>query len=265
MAYNDRDLFLRDFHAAQDMAIKEYGEFCKPVSDDIAWSAYTNSGKKSTLGLMLFGRHLGSMKAEVNKRAQKAFNRRQVPIDENDARLKGKQFVPKIYRKSVTKKATVANFAQMEREKQNIPAAINTDKDKPMIKNFGVVNNNDSGSILLMGDTNWNFTINDTWLLGAVHNYLPFYPASAVSRANIFEDKHVLSITGRELFGLAVFGYRQVIPEYAELGTAFEVVNHIKAAGATLVKYQEAMNNLTKQRAKKAFKDAGFRIVEVGI
>jgi hypothetical protein len=265
MAYTDKESFLKDFKAAQEMAVEKYGQFCKPVKNDVAWSAYTNSGKKSTLGLMLFGRHVGSMKAEVNRRAQEGFQHRQKVINDKDAQLKGKRMVPSFYRKQVTQKATAANFALMERKKLNVPAAIDTDKSKPMMKNFGVVNNNDSGSILLMGDTNWNLTINDTWLLGAVHSYLPFYPASAVSRANIFEDKHVLSITGRELLGLAVFGYRQVIPEYEELGSAFKVDNYRKAAGATLIKYQDLMNGLNHATAAEAFEKAGFRIVEVGI
>jgi hypothetical protein len=82
------------------------------------------------------------------------------------------------------------------------------DEHGAMIQNFGVVNNSDNGSILLMGSALWNLTVNDCWVLGAVHSQLPFYPASTVSNANIFDDKYILSITGRELFGLALFGYR---------------------------------------------------------
>lgn len=263
MAYN-RDQYLKDFKAAQDMAIKKYGQFCKPVDDDVAWRAYENS-RNSTLGLMLFGRHLASMKSEVSKRAQEAFKTRQDGIAAKDAKLKKKWYVPSRYRNYVTNKATTANFARLNREKETVPASIDTREEQPMMKNFGVVNNDKSGSILLMGDKNWNFTINDTWLVGAAHASLPFYPASAVSRANIFDDKYILSITGRELFGLAMFGYRQVIPEYEEMGCAFEVSNPKVASAATLVKYQTTMDDLTVQKAEKVFQDAGFRIVEVGI
>lgn len=270
MPYRDRNTFLTDFHAAQQMAVAKYGAFCKAVSDDVAWAAYTNSGKTTdpdtaTLGLMLFGRHTASMKGEVNKRAQAAFNERQEAIRDRDAKLKKKWYVPKGIRQSITNKATRANFAQMEREKQVVPASIDTKRGGAMIQNFGIVNNEGTGSILLMGDKNWNLTINDTWVLGAVHSHLPFYPASAVSRANIFEQKHVLSITGRELFGLALFGYRQVISEYEALGTAFLPSSITKADQATLVKYQTAMENLTLDGAKQAFKDAGFRIIKVGL
>ena len=264
MPYNDRSQFLKDFRAAQDKAVQKYGAFCKRVDDDVAWRAYQNS-RNSTLGLMLFGRHLASMKTEVSKRAQEAFNARQKLIQDKDTRLKGKWYVPSAYRTSVVKKATQANFARLDREKADVPASIDTREQEPMMKNFGVVNNDKAGSILLMGDKNWNFTINDTWLIGAAHSKLHFYPASAVSRANIFDDKYVLSITGRELFGLAMFGYRQVIPEYEALGSAFEVAHPEKATAATLVEYQDAMDGLTARQAEDVFKDAGFRIVEVGI
>jgi hypothetical protein len=264
MPYNDRNQFLKDFRAAQDAAQQKYGAFCKPVGDDIAWSAYQNS-RNSTLGLMLFGRHLASMQLEVSRRAQEAFNARQKLIQEKDTRLKGKWYVPSAYRTSVVQKATQANYVRLGREKANVPASIDPGEEGPMIKNFGVVNNDKAGSILLMGAKNWNFTINDTWLIGAAHSKLPFYPASTVSRANIFDDKYVLSITGRELFGLAMFGYRQVIPEYEALGSAFQVAHPEKAAAATLLEYQHAMEGLTAEQAAAVFKDAGFRIVEVGI
>jgi hypothetical protein len=132
-----------------------------------------------------------------------------------------------------------------------------------MMKNFGVVNNEHAGSILLMGSDNWNFTVNDCWLLGAVHSHLPFYPASSVSEANIFDDKHVLSITGRELYGLALFGYRQEIG-HPSIGSVFEIQNPGKATGATLKAYQQAMNNLSKAGAQKTFENAGFQIARIG-
>jgi hypothetical protein len=266
MPYTDRAQFLVDFKAAQTLAGEAYKGYFKVVPDDVAWSAYTNSAKKmdstsNTLGLMLFGRHAASIKKPIID----AFTRRQDEIAQKHLKLSNKRFVPKAYVKSWHKKATSANNAQKDRELGEITGVIETDKDSAMRKNFGVVNNNETGSILLMGNTNWNLTINDTWLLGAVHSQLEFYPASPVSRANIFDDKHVLSITGRELFGLAIFGYRQVIPEYAELGSAFVVSDPNKAKNATLVAYQQAMSGISSAVANKAFSDAGFRIVEVGV
>jgi len=270
MTYLNKDAFLVDFHAAQKLAIAKYGDFCKPVVDDVAWGAYSNAAKKtsaddSVLGLMLFGRHVASMKFEVAKNAQEAFNARQQRIATKDEQMMRKWYVPSAYREHQTTKATKSNFARLAQDKDNVPASIDTDEKNAMIKNFGVVNNNDSGSILLIGNKNWNMTINDAWLLGAVHSHLPFYPASAVSKANIFDSKFILSITGRELYGLALFGYRQVIPDYPELGSAFEVGDPGKATGADLVSYQTAMSNLTEAGAQKAFKDAGFRIAAVGI
>jgi hypothetical protein len=270
MGYRNKDDFANDYSAAAALAKTKYGAFYKEIDDDIAWKAYSNSAKKtdadnSVLGLMLFGRHLASMRTEVAKRAQEAFKARQDTIAQKDEKLKKKWYVPSAYREYKTKQRTQKNFAQLNRDKDTVPASIETDKDSAMMKNFGMVNNNDSGSILLMGSSSWNLTINDCWLLGAVHSNLPFYPASTVSRANIFDDKYVLSITGRELFGLALFGYRQVIPDYPELGSAFEVADPRKAAAADLVAYQKAMGDLTLPAAQKVFKDAGFRISEVGL
>jgi hypothetical protein len=271
MAYATKNEFVPDFQAAEVLATTKYGAFYKPVDSDIAWKAYANAKEKndpnkSVLGMMLFGRHLGSMKNEVTKRAQADFTARQTAIADKDARLKNRWYVSRLYRESKIKKATKANFARLDWEKSNVPAAIDTDEDSPMMQNFGVVNNDRAGSILLMGSDRWNLTINDCWLLGAVHSFLPFYPASTVSKANIYDDKYVLSITGRELFGLALFGYRQVISEHSELlGTTFEVQDPRKATAATLVAYQTAMGNLTKAGAEQTFKDAGFRIADVGL
>jgi hypothetical protein len=265
MPYTDKAAFLVDFNAAQTLAADAYKGYFKVVPDDVAWNAYTNAAKKtdsdsSTLGLMLFGRHAASIKKGITE----AFTRRQDEIAAKHLKLSNSRFVPKAYVKSWHRKATRTNDATWKRELGAVTGVIETDESSAMRKNFGVVNNNESGSILLMGNSNWNLTINDTWLLGAVHSQLPFYPASPVSRANIFDDKHVLSITGRELFGLAIFGYKQVIPEYAALGTAFVVSDQGKAQNATLVAYQQAMSGITSGVANKAFSDAGFRIVEVG-
>jgi hypothetical protein len=270
MAYARKQDFVPDFQAAEALAGQKYGAFYKKVDDDVAWKAYSNAAEKtdagkSVLGLMLFGRHVASMKQEIAKKAQADFNARQTAISAKDARLESRWYVSRFYRQNKIQKLTTANFARLEAEKKNIPAAIDTDEDGAMIQNFGVVNNSDNGSILLMGSALWNLTINDCWVLGAVHSHLPFYPASKVSKANIFDEKYILSITGRELFGLALFGYRQVISPHAEtLGSAFEVQDPRKASGATLLAYQQAMGSLTKGAAETAFKDAGFLIAEVG-
>ncbi len=270
MAYARKQDFVPDFQAAEALAAQKYGAFYKKVDDDIAWKAYANAKEKtdperSVLGLMLFGRHVASMKQEIVRKAQVDFKTRQDAINAKDARLQSRWYVSRFYRENKIKEATVANFAKIEKETQNVPASIDTDEHGAMMKNFGVVNNSAAGSILLMGSALWNLTVNDCWVLGAVHSQLPFYPASTVSKANIFDDKYVLSITGRELFGLALFGYRQEISEYSgTLGSAFEVANPRKAAAATLLAYQQAMGTLTKGGADQVFKDAGLQIAEVG-
>jgi hypothetical protein len=270
MTYRWADDFFKDYRAAKALAAQKYGAFYKDVPEMVGWKAYRNAGAKANskkdyhLGFMLFGRHVASLKQEVAKRADADLNARQLAINAKDAKMKSKWYIPSAYRKAVTKKATTANFARAAEEKKHIPPGIETEKNSDMVTNFGLVNNDTTGAILLMGSANWNLTINDSWLLGAVHSHLPFYPASAVSRANIFDDKYILSITGRELFGLALFGYRQVVSAYESLGSAFEVSDVKKANGATLQAYQKAMGELTKEKALTAFNDAGFTIAEVG-
>lgn len=127
--------------------------------------------------------------------------------------------------------------------------------------NFGYVNDTEDGSILMMGGNKWNFTINDAWLLGGVHSHLPFYAASMLARINVYHTKYVLTITGRELLGLALYGYKQT-SRHAALGHAFVCDDTKKADAASLVDYQAAVGETTTmQAAAQIFAQAGFTIV----
>ena len=66
-------------------------------------------------------------------------------------------------------------------------------------ENFGKSNNSSTGTGSILSMTSWNFTINDTWLVGGIHAQVPFYAASILTRENLLDQKHVLTITGREL------------------------------------------------------------------
>lgn len=148
--------------------------------------------------------------------------------------------------------------------RQNHPTAqlpkelIGMNHSEQFFKNFGVVNDAQDGSVLLMGGSNWNFTINDSWLLGGVNGLNDFYAASPIVKKNILDSNYILSITGRELFGLAIFGYKMIQTSY---GLGFTPGSTGAATGATLSDYQAAVGELKKKKnAAKIFEKAGFKL-----
>jgi hypothetical protein len=125
-------------------------------------------------------------------------------------------------------------------------------------KNFGVVSDEKDGSILLMGGGKWNFTVNDSWLLGGVNGKNEFYAASPVIKQNMIDKDYVLSITGRELFGLALFGYRMISTTH---GIGFVPGDATVAENANLVDYQVGIAGLKKaSQAEAFFKNKGFKL-----
>jgi hypothetical protein len=127
-------------------------------------------------------------------------------------------------------------------------------------KNFGYVTDKGDGSILNMGGKDWNFTVNDTWLLGGVHSRLAFYAASVISKDNILDNDYNLSITGRELMGLALFGYTEV-HNHKALGVAYICTDRAKADAAKLTDYQCAVGQIkSRNDAASFFKKAKFKL-----
>lgn len=65
------------------------------------------------------------------------------------------------------------------------------------------------GSIMNSG--NWTMLVNDAWLLGGVHSHTEFQLASSRTMDNVYNVAGAfmgqMTVTGRELTGLAVFGY----------------------------------------------------------
>jgi hypothetical protein len=131
---------------------------------------------------------------------------------------------------------------------------------------FGKTNDEESGSALKISNNKWNFTVNDTWVLAGVHAYQPFYPASPVISANIFHNNFVLTITGRELVGLALAGYKQHKTAYDSIGTIYEPGARSAADKANLVDYQVAISKLKSVAdAKSFFEKAGIVIPEMSL
>src|SRR5690606_35141122 len=104
MTYKWVSDFSADYKAAKALASQKYGAFYKDVPEMVAWKAYRNAAEKTNpkkdyhLGFMLFGRHVASLKQEVAKRADAELNERQKAINEKDAKLKAKWYVPSAYR-----------------------------------------------------------------------------------------------------------------------------------------------------------------------
>jgi hypothetical protein len=223
MPYDKLEDFRQDYEVAQNGAAAVHGNInqTKPVPVDVAWKLYQNA-RKPDLDFHIFGRHITGQKA---KSLQDFRNE------------KGKT-------------------AQLPKELQGITKS-QLDQHE---KNFGYVNDGSSGSILMMGGNKWNFTVNDSWVLGGVHSGLPFYAASPITKANILDKKYYLSITGRELLGLALAGYKEE-KGHPALGTVYVCADKKKAAALRLTDYQAAVAEIvSKKAAEAAFKKAGFKL-----
>ena len=97
---------------------------------------------------------------------------------------------------------------------------------------------------------------------GGVHSYQDFHPASPIKARNIFDDVRFppLTITGRELVGLALAGY-VAVAGHPTLGTIYRRSCDSKASSLNLVDYQVMITKLkTVEQAKSFFQKAGFRI-----
>jgi hypothetical protein len=90
---------------------------------------------------------------------------------------------------------------------------------------------------------NWSVALNDTWLLGGINSLAEFHPASPITWKNILDDQHMVTVTGRELIGLALAGYQE---HPLAIGKAFfPPADPKKAEGLRLIAYDEEVCKLT--------------------
>jgi len=91
------------------------------------------------------------------------------------------------------------------------------------------------GSIMNSG--RWTILVNDSLILGGVHSHTQFQLASQRSRENIYKPTPAgdprLTVTGRELVGLAVFGYRIYKLPIGEVGVCVDPALANKASFST--------------------------------
>ena len=162
---------------------------------------------------------------------------------------------------------------RIELFKKNVPKGESAQMPKFMqgltdceFDGFGRANDETSGSALKISNTKWNFTVNDAWVLGGVHSFQPFYPASPVISANILHNRFAVTITGRELVGLALAGYKEYNTGYDALGTIYECKNRSIAMKLTLIDYQVKLSELkTDADAKNFLQSAGFSVPQMNL
>lgn len=130
------------------------------------------------------------------------------------------------------------------------------------IQNFGGVDEVRSGSVLEMSKDRWNLTINDVWLLAAVHSGQEFHGCgpSPFRERDVLHPSFVCTLLGRELVGLAMAGYRET--RQPLVGTAYVCDARTPARSMTLLGLQRQMESLTTREQVLGFlAGAGFVIV----
>ncbi|MDH5259510.1 MAG: hypothetical protein OEX07_15960, partial [Gammaproteobacteria bacterium] len=200
------------------------------VSAQTAWDLYQNS-QKVALGFHLFGRHVSN---------EERWNA------EGGIDLASKQ--PGALGQIEHPTAPGRNMSAME-------------------VNFGLVNDSTDGSILMMGGQNWNLHVNDAWLMGGVHAYLPFYSASKLTKENLFRGEGastVLGITGREFFGLLLAGYK-VEKGHDSLGLVMVCKDKARADRLDFSLYEQSVQLVESQKSRQTVidmaSDAGVTLI----
>ena len=109
----------------------------------------------------------------------------------------------------------------------------------------------DSGSIL--SADRWSLLANDAWLLGGIHARTEFHFASPLRWSNLWNAADGrMTITARELIGIAAFGYtiRRPIPQ---LEAVAQCAGDQKAKAATLPGYKKEVQKLRTPEAFRKF------------
>lgn len=233
MAYPSFDTFKKAYEQAVQVELQSRGMHFMGslgVKAETAWDLYKNS-QKVALGFHIFGRHVSN---------EERWNK------EGGIDLASKQ--PGALGQIPHPTAPGRNLSAME-------------------FNFGLVNDSSDGSILMMGGQNWNLHVNDAWLMGGVHAYLPFYSASKLSKANIFRNEGastILSITGREFFGLLLAGYK-VDKGHDALGVVMVCKNKKQAEQLDFSLYEQSVQQIEMHKSRQTVidmaADAGVTLI----
>ena len=111
--------------------------------------------------------------------------------------------------------------------------------------NFKTVSDEGGKKGSLLDMTAWSLTVNDSWVLGGIHAGLPFHAASPLTKANLLDASHVLTVTGRELLAMSIYGYK-VRQGHAALEMVMVCTDRARARGGSLVEIQASVAGCTK-------------------
>jgi hypothetical protein len=76
----------------------------------------------------------------------------------------------------------------------------------------------EEGGRMLIGVTNWDIWVNDSWILGGIHKQLPFLLKTVLTFDSVYNKKkedyktdktRVMYVTTREIAGPNLFGYKK--------------------------------------------------------
>ena len=219
--YNSYERFRTDYNEAYRMDRDRGSPFAKGSAAS-AWRVYINSSMPG-LGFHLFGRFTSSQ------------NNVQDGLKLTKSILVTRKVPKKGFSGMLGFTSTYYNYVEE-------PTAMAT--------NFGVVDNgNRRGSIQQVPDAEWNLIVNDSWLLGGVNRGLAFYAASTLNFENTFLNPHDhrdnrLGITGRELLGLIMAGYKAV--NHPSLGTVMQCRDYEQAREFSLKDYAAAIDYIER-------------------
>lgn len=151
-------------------------------------------------------------------------------------------------------KKTVVEVTTQQKRGNTAPMGITWDE----MKNFkhedsATANSLVGGSILNVLGKEWSFDINDAWVCGGVHNGLEFHCASDLEdHNNIFDEKWMVTVTGRELIGLAIAGYTRVRSANTAFGSVYRPTNKDYSI-LDLASYKKQMDALDNDQVKAKY------------
>jgi hypothetical protein len=120
--------------------------------------------------------------------------------------------------------------------------------DRAMQENLHITDEVFTGGAI-MNSNNWTMLVNDAFLLGGIHSHTDFQLASPRTLANIYNSDGnyagQMTVTGRELTALAVFGYTiQQLP----IGEVGACTNTALADMADFATYRQNVDQYTNNR-----------------
>ncbi|WP_152249596.1 hypothetical protein [Xanthomonas maliensis] len=117
----------------------------------------------------------------------------------------------------------------------------------PSMKINMAVMNEDAGGGSIMDSSKWTMLVNDAWLLGGIHSRTKFYLASPRTKVNIINSDGLyanqLTVTGRELAGLKMFGYRVISMKIGEVAIHYDAS---LSGTASFEKYTRGVSDYVK-------------------